>query len=109
MYCGADWEGEAYGSVPGKIRIAPERPFREDFRKKWGADEIVIPGCDNEGDQLHMDNFIDCIRSRKEPNCGADLAHKVMVTIGLSVRSCREGKMFYFDATGERVCSGPPA
>jgi predicted dehydrogenase len=108
MFCGPDWEGEAYGNKPGEIRIAPEKPFREEFRRLWGRDEVIITGAGNEGDQGHMDDFLDSTRSRREPHCGADLAFKVMTTIALSVRSYREGRMFYFDAAKEEAFAGPP-
>ncbi|MEW6236440.1 MAG: Gfo/Idh/MocA family oxidoreductase [Candidatus Omnitrophota bacterium] len=103
MFCGADWEGEEYGH----LRIAPEEPFKKEFKEKWGQDEIIIPNIHDEGDRKHVDNFFECVRSRKQPNCPADLAYKVMTTIGLSIRSYREGKMFYFDAEKEEVTTAP--
>ncbi len=103
MYCGADWEGEEYGH----LRIVAEKPFEKEFKEKWGKEEIIIPNIENEGDMKHMDNFFDCIRTRKQPNCDADIGYKVMTAIGLSVRSHREGKMFYFDPVREIVLTHP--
>ena len=105
MYCGADWEGEEYGH----LRIAPEEPFKDEFKKKWGKEEVIIPDIHDEGDMKHVDNFFDCVRSRKQPNCPADLAYKVMTTIDLSVRSYREGKMFFFDPKKEEILSRSPS
>jgi hypothetical protein len=65
-----------------------------------------VTGVGNEGDQKHMDNFMDCIRSRQQPNCHADMGYKVMTHIDLAVRSYREGKMYHFDAKDERVFAG---
>jgi predicted dehydrogenase len=105
MFCGADWEGQKLDH----IRIVPEAPFRDAFKKKWGKDEVDLSDDSSDGDMPHMDNFFDCVRSRKQPNCNADLGYKVMVTIGLSVRSYREGKVFFFDAKRGEVLERPPA
>jgi len=105
MLLGDDWEGRELDH----IRIVPEKPFAEEFLKKHGKDEIIIPGAGNEGDARHVDNFFDCIRSRQQPVCDADLSYKVMVHIGLAVRSYREGKVFYFDPVREKVLISVPS
>ncbi len=102
LHLGDEWEGPQ-GRNTDYARIVPDTPFKNDFGKKWGRDEIIVENVGNEGDQKHVDNFFDCVRSRKEPNCPADLGYKVMTNIALSVRSYREGKMFYFDAAKEKA------
>ncbi|MBZ0256913.1 hypothetical protein K8I31_12680, partial [bacterium] len=101
MYCGADWEGESYDN----LRVVPEPPYKDEFVSKWGKEEVIVPNIKDEGDGKHIDNFFDCVRSRKAPNCNADLAFKVMTTIDLSVRSYREGKVFYYDPVKNDVYS----
>jgi predicted dehydrogenase len=93
MFFGADWEGKE----TNELRIVAEKPYVEEFTKQWGQAEVVIPGCGNEGDQKHVDNFFDCVKSRKEPVCNLDLSLKVMVHIGLAVKSHRENRMYRFD------------
>jgi hypothetical protein len=105
MLLGDDWEGREFSY----IRIVPEKPFAAEFKAKYGQDEIRIEGAGNEGDQKHVDNFFDCVHSRRQPNCGADLAYKVMTHIALAVRSYREGKVFYFDPATETVLTHAPA
>jgi len=102
VHLGDEWEGPQ-GRNTNIARIVPETPFRDEFRKKWGRDEIVLEDVGNEGDQKHVDNFFDCVRSRQQPNCPADLGHKVMSTIDLSVRSYRENKVFVLDRSSGRV------
>jgi predicted dehydrogenase len=102
VHLGDEWEGPQ-GRNTNIARVVPETPFREEFRQKWGKDEIVIEDVGNEGDQKHVDNFFDCGRSRQQPNCPADLGHKVMSTIDLSVRSYRENKVFLVDRSSGRV------
>ncbi|MGH9614108.1 MAG: Gfo/Idh/MocA family protein, partial [Bryobacteraceae bacterium] len=102
LHLGDEWEGPQ-GRDSDVGRIVPETPFKDDFKKKYGKDEIILTGVGNQGDQKHMDNFFDCVKSRQQPNCHADLGYKVMTTIALSVRSYREGKMFYFDPEREEA------
>jgi predicted dehydrogenase len=102
VHLGDEWEGPQ-GRNTNIARVVPETPFRDEFRKKWGKDEIVIENVGNEGDQKHVDNFFDCVRSRQQPNCPADLGHKVMSTIDLSVRSYRENKVFLVDRSNGRL------
>ena len=102
IHLGDEWEGPK-GRDTETATIVPETPYRDEFVKRWGKEEIVIEGVGNEGDLKHFDNFLDCVRSRQQPNCNADLGYKTMTSIGLSVKSYREGKMFYFDAKNEKV------
>jgi predicted dehydrogenase len=105
MHLGDEWEGPQ-GRNTSVARIVPETPFRDEFRKKWGKDEILVENVGNDGDQKHMDNFFDCVRSRQQPNCPADLGHKVMTGIELSVRSYRENRIFVVDPATGRVKNG---
>ena len=102
MHLGDEWEGPQ-GRNFTSARIAPETPYRKQFVEKFGKDELVLEGFGNEGDQKHMDNFIDCVHSRKTPNCDADMGYKVMTAIDLSVRSYRESKIYLFDPKAERI------
>lgn len=97
LFCGADWEGESYGH----LRVVPEGPFQQKFIERHGQDEWVIPDIHDEGDHKHVYNFFECVKSRQQPACHADLAYKVMTVIDLSVRSYREGKMHFFDEKKE--------
>jgi hypothetical protein len=51
----------------------------------------------NEGDLKHVDNFLDCVRTRQQPNCHVDLAVRVLAATDLPVRSYWNGRMYHFD------------
>lgn len=108
LHLGDEWEGPK-GRDTDFATLAAEPPYAKEFAAKHGADQMIIQGVGNEGDLKHVENFLDCVRSREQPNCHADLGYKVMTTIDLSVRSYREGKMFYYDAQRERVLDHPLA
>jgi predicted dehydrogenase len=97
-----EWEGPPSRQYD-YADIFPESTFADEFVKKYGNDQIRIAGVGNEGDLKHVDNFLDCVRSRRQPNCHADLGYKVSVVTDLSVRSYRNGKVYYFDAEREQV------
>jgi len=102
VFLGDEWEGPKNRRFD-HAQIVAEAPYLEEFRKQHGKDEIIISGLGNEGDEKHVDNFFDCVRSRRQPNCDAEVGYKVMTHISLAVRSYREGKMFYFDPDREEV------
>ena len=97
-----EWEGPPSRQYD-YADIIPESPFAEEFAKRYQQSELRIDNVGNEGDLKHFDNFFDCVRSRHQPNCNADLGFKVLVATDLSVRSYRNGKMYYFDAEQEKV------
>lgn len=105
IHLGDEWEGPQ-GRNTDTARIIPDTPFKKEFVARHGSEEIVVEGVGNQGDLKHVDNFLECVRTRNQPNCHADLGYKVMTAIDLSVRSYREGKMYYFDAARGRATGG---
>ena len=51
----------------------------------------------------HMQNFFDCIRSGKEPNCPFDLGYRVSVACRMAVDSYRPGRALRWDAVREEI------
>jgi predicted dehydrogenase len=96
LLMGDEWEGPQSRQF-NHAQIVAEKPYRDEFVRKWGKEEVIIPNLGNEGDDKHVDNFFDCVRSRQEPNCGVSLGYTTMTHIALAVRSYREGRMFHFD------------
>ena len=97
-----EWEGPPSRQYD-YADIFPESPYAAEFVKKYGNDQVRVDGVGNEGDLKHVDNFFDCVRSRQQPNCNVDIGYKVSATCDLSVRSFRNGKVYYFDAEREQV------
>lgn len=61
-------------------------------------------------DKWHQPNFVDCIRSRKQPNADIEQAHQSGCLIHLGVASYRVGKQqLEFDAAGERFTNNDDA
>ena len=81
----------------GVIRIAGQETPKDE---KGSVQEIRVPGMQVAG---HMDDFLDCIKSRKKPHLNADSAYRVMVAIALSIESYREKKVKIFDPAIEEL------
>jgi len=78
--------------VNGEITMKPISP---DY--KWGLDERKIPVEQFDPLVAHMNNFLECIRTRKKPHLDVETAACAQVLITGSVESYRQGKVLYFD------------
>jgi predicted dehydrogenase len=96
--------------VAGAIEVKPEAKFRAKFEKATGKSVLRLeahPSVNLEVRMAHMENFLDSVRSRKQPVFDADFGYKVMTAIKLGVDSYRRGEMMAFDAQSERVVKRP--
>ena len=55
---------------------------------------------------LHVKNWLDCCKSRKEPNSPIELGHKVIVAAHLANLSYRTGRRVYWDSDRQEVIGG---
>ena len=55
---------------------------------------------------LHVKNWLECCKSRKEPNSPVELGHKVVVAAHLANLSYRSGKRVYWDSDRQEVIGG---
>lgn len=61
-------------------------------------------------DELHQQNFIECIRSRKTPNGNIEQGHKSAILVHLANLSYRAGKkQLYFDGNKELITNSEEA
>ncbi len=97
--------GKFEGHTP-EIYVEAQPEFKEDFKKKWGTEKVVFKTEDERPD--HMQNWLNCIKTREQPVLDALTAYKAMVTIAMSVESYRQGKVLYFDEEKHRVVNIPP-
>jgi len=60
--------------------------------------------------KAHLGNFIDCVRSRKQPNCSIIEGHNSSVLMHLANLSYRAGKkQLLFSPEYERILNNPEA
>lgn len=51
----------------------------------------------------HMENFFDCIRSGKEPNCPFEIGYRVSIACRMAVDSYRSGRTLRWDPEREAI------
>ncbi|NIA14267.1 MAG: Gfo/Idh/MocA family oxidoreductase [Nitrospiraceae bacterium] len=89
---------------PG-IKVTAEDEFKEWFQKEYGAEEIVIP---NEPRAGHMDNWLECMRTREKCHLDAETAYRAMAGIKMGVDSYRQDKVIFWDGKRERYVKKHP-
>ena len=77
-----------------------------EYAAKFGTDEIKIP-VDMSKDMMtaHIDNFLDCMRTRQKPHLDVETGARAQAVINLAVQSYREGRVLYWD---EKAWKGTP-
>lgn len=84
-----------------------ERSVPPEYAAKWGAAEIKIPVEDRDPMITHVENFLDCMRTRQKPTLDVETAARAQVLITMSVQPFREGKVLYFDERKFKVVDKP--
>ena len=55
---------------------------------------------------MHVKNWVECCKSRREPNSPIELGHRVILSAHLANLSYRTGKRIYWDADRQEVIGG---
>ena len=89
------------GNAGERLKIVPELPFTEEIEMEEfnGLQPI-------EEFPVHHKNWLDCIRSGKQPNANIDLATKVQTVVSLAEMSERLGVACYFDEKTRKITTG---
>lgn len=86
------------------IEIIPDREYRKEFKSKTGEEKLNIECRPNvRGSHPHMENFLDAMRSRQEPNLGAELGYRVMAAIRMGVDAYRRQRTVRWDEGRQRA------
>jgi predicted dehydrogenase len=84
------------------VRYAPQgRKAEEAEAKKSGAAPDIVGGGDTTDE--HMQNFFDCVRSRKEPNCPFEIGFRSAIACRMAITSYRRGETVRWDAEREEI------
>ena len=86
-------EATIYFESPGVV-VRPEDEFKDQ------RPELKVP---TQPRLAHMDNWLDCIRTRNKPHLDADTGYRIMTAIALGVESYRKEKVMRFDPERQRV------
>lgn len=67
-------------------------------KRQAEATQPTPPTSDAKLTDLHMQNFFDCVRSRREPNCPFEIGYRSAIACQMAVASYREGRTVRWDA-----------
>ena len=75
----------------------------EDFR----AERVEVAGEDSTG--LHLENFIECVRTRQKPAGDVEIGHRSTIVPHLGNIAFRTGRKIRWDAEREEIIDDPKA
>ena len=124
--------GEYMSKAPPEIRygnLFPNWPFNSDRMEIYGTEGMMYLGRHGAGwqvlgagseviaqdygyfpDEVHQQDFIKCLRTRKTPNSDIVQGHKSATLVHLANLSYRTGKkQLFYDAVNERVTNSQEA
>jgi predicted dehydrogenase len=81
--------------TPQTIRYAPEKKNRPDGNE--------MAGVTRTDPRAHTQNFFDCIRTGREPNCGFDVGFRVSIACRMAVDSFLRQRTVRWDADKEEI------
>jgi predicted dehydrogenase len=81
----------------GAVRYEPER------RKRGERSDRPATASDADETRLHVQNFLDCVRSRKEPNCPFEIGFRSAIACQMAVTSYRQGRTVRWYAEREDI------
>lgn len=82
-------------SKGAQIRYRPQKVNR--------PDGVELQGRTVTGPLAHMQNFFDCVRSGKEPNCPFDVGYRVSIACRMAVESYRQQRPVQWDPKREEI------
>jgi predicted dehydrogenase len=100
-----------FESSTDHITLKPEKKVletNEDYKTKFGLDEVTIPVEQEDPLARHIRNFLECIRSRQKPTLDVETSARAQVLITMAVMSYREGRVLYFDEKNWKMTPNAP-
>jgi len=87
------------------VRYVPEggaraREAAAESAKPSGGGPDIVGSSQETG---HMQNFIDCVRSRKQPNCPFEIGFRSAIACQMAIASLRQGRTVRWDTKREEI------
>ncbi|HEY1337150.1 MAG TPA: gfo/Idh/MocA family oxidoreductase, partial [Bryobacteraceae bacterium] len=81
--------------TPQSIKYAPQKVNRKDGNEMTGTTKAAR--------NAHMQNFFDCVRTGKEPNCPFDLGFRISIACRMAVESYLQQRTVRWDSSREEI------
>jgi len=99
-------KGTIHRDDADRVRYIPEaHQPRSKESSNMPAPKSITPDIVGGSDttELHLQNFFDCVRSRKEPNCPFEIGFRSAIACRMSLESYRLGRRVSWDAEREEI------
>ena len=73
----------------------------------WRAEALAVAGQDST--PLHLENFIQCVRTRRRPAADVEIGHRSTLVAHLGNIAFRTGRKIHWDAEREEIVGDPKA
>jgi predicted dehydrogenase len=90
-------------AILGGHPVGGPQPIPEPKDQTWTKPEVDKSGNAMEAYKLHTRNFLDCIKSRKEPVSDLKSGHEIVTACHLANISLRTGRKINWDAQKEEI------
>jgi len=90
-------KGTLVRNQKGNVKYIPEKG------KAKAEDDPAATASDSEETQTHMQNFLDCVRTRKQPNCPFEIGFRSAIACQMAVASYRLGRTVNWDIGKEEI------
>ncbi len=87
------------------MQVSAEDEFKEWFKERYGATEIIVP---LEPREDHMTNWLNAIRTRGPVHCDPETAYRAMAAVKMGCDSWQQDKMVFWDNAKERYVRDHP-
>ena len=81
--------------TPQTIKYVPQKVNRKDGNEMLGATRL--------DPKAHMQNFLDCMRAGKQPNCPFEIGYRVSIACRMAVESYRQQRTVRWDSAKEEI------
>jgi len=81
--------------TPQTIKYVPQKVNRKDGNEMLGATRS--------DPKAHMQNFLDCIRAGKQPNCPFEIGYRISIACRMAVESYRQQRTIRWDSAKEEI------
>jgi predicted dehydrogenase len=88
-----------------QVRFVPEKRRDAQAGEAPSTPTAKAPDLVSSSDttDTHMQNFFDCVRSRKQPACPFEIGYRSAVACQMAITSCRQGRTVRWDAEHEEI------
>ncbi|MGQ9918633.1 MAG: Gfo/Idh/MocA family protein [Bryobacteraceae bacterium] len=85
-----------------RVLVTPEMFVAKALNRPTEARAFEFKNAQREMNRRHTDNFFDCMRTRKTPVLGPELAHQIMLSVMLGCESYRQGELKLYDPAARK-------